>query len=459
MKIAILIAGYLRGFYENIDKIKNNIIQNNECDIYIHITQDDLEDKYHNNKINIEKIQNELKPKILIISKNLKFNNDKIINNLLNQTYKYYWLNEERNKIMNIENIKYDIVFKLRPDVHMIDYINLSITDNIIYIPSDSKMELNKLESMNDRYICDIFAYGSSQLMNQYFNFYNNIHLLINTHGIVGEKLLYYYLNENNIQYKLIDINYIVILSLCNTIAITGDSGSGKTTMSNLFSELFKNCFTLECDRYHKWERTNLNWNNYTHLNPESNYLLKMEKDVFDLKIGNNIYQIDYDHKTGKFTDKKLINSSDNIIICGLHTLYLSDKIVNLKIYLDTDDNLKIPWKINRDIKQRGHSIEYILEQIEKRKNDFIKYIQPQRDNADIVVTFYTNKKFSLDTFIVNEQLPIHLKIGVKKYNNIFNDLPIIKTEYVNGFLFLYFTYNIDYSLLIKSFIKKYSCF
>jgi len=31
-----------------------------------------------------------------------------------------------------------------------------------------------------------------------------------------------------------------------------------------------------------------------------------MEKDVFDLKIGKDIYQVDYDHSSGKFTDKKL---------------------------------------------------------------------------------------------------------------------------------------------------------
>jgi hypothetical protein len=39
MKIALLISGYLRGFKENINSIKNNIIQDHDCDIYIHITE------------------------------------------------------------------------------------------------------------------------------------------------------------------------------------------------------------------------------------------------------------------------------------------------------------------------------------------------------------------------------------------------------------------------------------
>ena len=59
-----------------------------------------------------------------------------------------------------------------------------------------------------------------------------------------------------------------------------------------------------------------------------------MNKDVFDLKLGNNIYQVDYDHKTGMFTDKQNIQSSNNIIVCGLHSHYLNNNIINLKIYI-----------------------------------------------------------------------------------------------------------------------------
>ena len=458
MKLALLIAGYLRCFYENIDKIKNNIIQNNDCDIYLHITEDDSKDKYNNKKINIDLIKREINPKILVISKNLRFVQDDKINNILNQNYKFYWLNEEKNKIAKIENINYDIVFKIRPDVYIFSTLNFEEIDyNLIYIPKDSKMDIKKLKEDNDKYLCDIIAFGPTNMMDQYFNFYINIQFYINKYGFTGETLLYYYLNENNIKYKLIDIEYIVILSLCNTIAITGDSGSGKTTISKLLKDLFKDSFILECDRYHKWERKNINWEKYTHLNPESNYLLKMENDVFDLKIGNNIFQIDYDHRNGTFTDKKLITSSDNIIVCGLHTLYLSDKIINLKIYMDTDDNLKIPWKITRDIKTRGYSMDHILKQIESRKQDLEKYILPQRENADIIISFYTKKAFSIDTFILNEQLPIYLKIGVKKFPNFCENLEIIKTDYENNFIFLYFPIRDNYDDLIKLFISN--CF
>jgi len=455
MKIALLIAGYLRGFHENIDNIKNNIIQNNECDIYMHVTENDLDDKYHNKKYTIDSIRKELNPKMLIISNNFKFSDNKTINNLLNQNYKYYLLNEEKNKFMKIENIHYNIIFKIRPDMHIHEKINFENETNVVYIPKDSKIDLNKLQNINDNHICDIFAYGDSDIMNKYFDYFNNIKNLIEEFGFVNETLLYHYLTSNKIQYNLIYLDYMMILSLCNTIAITGDSGSGKTIISTLLKNIFYDSFILECDRYHKWERKNTNWNKYTHLNPNANYLIKMEKDVFNLKIGNDIFQIDYDHKNGTFTDKYLINSKNNIIVCGLHALYLSDNIVNLKIYMDTDDNLKIPWKITRDLQKRGYSIEHILEQIEKRKEDFNKYIYPQKENADLIIRFFTNKNFDIDTFILNDDLTIYLKIGIKNTITFDKNLSFTKIEYDEKFKYYYFDNNIeDYNKVIETFVK-----
>ena len=73
MKIALLISGYLRGLLENIESIENNIIQDNSCDIYIHITENCEDDKYFNKKISIDSIKDIFKPKVLIVSNNLHF--------------------------------------------------------------------------------------------------------------------------------------------------------------------------------------------------------------------------------------------------------------------------------------------------------------------------------------------------------------------------------------------------
>ena len=444
MRIALLIAGYIRGIQENIDSIYKNIIQDNECDIYIHITDGKMDNKYYNKNTDLQYINDKLKPKLLLSSKNLQFANVKEEHqNIYNQNYKYTWLYKEMNRMIELENINYDIIVKMRPDIHILEPLNYDIDCNYLYIPKDSKMDIKKLRNPDDQYICDMFAYGTPSSMNAYFDFYTQLDNLIELHGCVNETLLYHYFEYLNIKYKQVDIQYMVILSLCNTIAITGDSGSGKSTLSVILKDLFINSFVLECDRYHKWERNDDNWKKYTHLNPEANYLTKMQEDVFDLKIGNSIYQVDYDHTKGVFTDKKSIESKDNIIICGLHSLYLPNNIANLKIYMDTHDNVRIPSKIKRDVKKRGYSIEKIFNQIKDRYDDFQKYIYPQKKNADIVIHLYTDKQFVIETFNIEEEINVFFKVGIKKHFNIYSILSKIEykynLEYEGDFIYLCF--------------------
>ena len=457
MKTALLITGYLRCFKENINNIKKYIIDENDIDIYIHLTMD-KENKYINKEIALDEVYKLLNPKIMIVSKNIHFHENNKVNNLFNQNYKLLLLNDKRKEIEQLENIKYDNIIKIRPDVYLKQHINLNNKYDKIQIPKDSKMDLAKLEKPTDKFLCDIIAYGTNELMDKYLNYYKDLENLMPKYGYINETLLYHYLNENNIVYHEVDIDFHVMLSLCNTIAITGDSGTGKTTLSNIIKNIFNNSFVLECDRYHKWERNHENWDKFTHLNPNSNYITKMQQDVFDLIIGNNIYQVDYDHKTGKFTDKELIETKDNIIVCGLHSLYIEETIINLKIYIDTDENLRIPWKISRDIKKRRYSIEKIMEQIDKRKEDFNKYILPQKNKADIIINFYTDKLFHVDNFIPDEKLNIFLRIGISNnfnINKIIASLNITKFVNEKGHIYLYFNDYYKYEDIIKTIITN----
>lgn len=423
MKIALLISGYVRTFENNINHFKSNLLQNHDVDIYIHKTKNEKNDKY-NNKNNWNKIKSLINPKIILETNNLYFDDNCKINNVMNQFYKFYILNKVKNSIEKEENILYDIVVKWRPDIllnNKIDFTN--IEQNSIYIPQDSKIDTSKLKNKNDNYLCDIIAYGDNNSMNYYFNFYKKLNVLIKNYGYCSETLLYHYLQD--ITYKKLDIDYSVILSTCNVISVSGNSGSGKTTLSSYLQKDISNSFILECDRYHKWERGNENWKKCTHLDTNSNYITKMQKDVFDLKLGKNIYQVDYDHKTGKFTNEKLIESKDTVLVCGLHSLYNSNS--NLNIFMDTMKDLNTIWKIKRDIKKRGYTIKKVLENIKKREKDFIEYILPQKKNADIIVNFYTNDEVSFTDLERNYEIKLNIFIKKKenilqyiiKYNNI----------------------------------------
>lgn len=414
MKIACLISGLPRSFQHNIKMIKNIFGEN--TDYFLHVT-DNFKDKYNNSSTNYTKIVEELKPVLIITEKDIDFEITKF-KNIKKQWYKINIINNIRINYEKINGIKYDIIIRIRPDLFILDdYINFhNVEDGIIYGKND-----------------EIF-YGNSNTFNKVsdliYDFDKSSKNVVNV-----TDFFFNYLKDQNIKFVNIDLKYKLILTECNIIAISGDSGCGKTTLIENLDKIFKaNTLKIEGDRYHKWERGDPNWEKYTHLNPEANYICKFREDTFNLKFGENIYQVDYDHSTGKFTDKKEIISAKNILMCGLHTLYddNTNKMFNLKIFVDTDKNLKYFWKIKRDILKRGYTIDQVLDNIKKRESDNVQFIEPQKKKSDIIIKFFTDNNFDYKN--ISDSPNIYLKISSKK--NILKFLKILDK------------YNIEYNIL-----------
>lgn len=442
MSTAILISGYLR-HYDNIlnfikTEIKPHFLQ---CDIFIHITKNESkEDKYFNlidEENDVKKIMSSINPKCILIESNETYSTNKNINSTINQWSKLYRLNELKKSYETIKNKKYDLVIRLRPDLNIREknLFNKKYNLNKIYVPKDSKIDKSKLVNISDNFICDAFAFGDSQTMDKYFSIYDGILNKIQKFGHVSETILYNHLININQDYEKIDVDYGFILSKCNIFAICGDSGSGKSTLSNLLKNYYNDSFTLECDRYHKWERGDENWETFTHLNPNANYIEKMKEDVFSLKVGKEIYQVDYDHSTGRFTEKKQINPSSNLIVCGLHTIY-DDKInsiYDIKIFMDPQKELKYKWKIIRDVKDRGYTIDKVLENIKKREKDFQEFIYPQKNNSDLVVHFYSDDTIHLNNLFC--EYNISLKLSISKRMDLTDILEKLKNKKISFLL------------------------
>lgn len=180
-------------------------------------------------------------------------------------------------------------------------------------------------------------------------------------------------------------------------IGISGDSGVGKSTMQQKLRELLPNNYLLviEGDGDHKWERGDKNWNEYTHLNPKANYLYRQAQDINKLKNGEYVYRVSYDHSSGSFTKKQIIKPRKFISLSGLHTFYLPQlrNCLDLKIFMEADEELRCIWKISRDCSSRNQSENSIKKSISDRYSDSMKYIVPQRDCADIIFHYILEEK------------------------------------------------------------------
>ena len=187
-------------------------------------------------------------------------------------------------------------------------------------------------------------------------------------------------------------------------ISISGKSGVGKTTISNIISHCIGSfrCLILSTDDLHKYDRYNVAWNSTTHFNPKANNIELGDFHFSNLCKGKPIHRSIYNHDTGRFNPPKLISSKPFIINEGLHA-YFSDTMKTLsdfKIYVDTDDKLTTLWKVNRDVKYRDKSESDVLKSIQKRKKDE-HFIESQKQYADLIVKFYLDDdevKLSVET-------------------------------------------------------------
>ena len=194
-------------------------------------------------------------------------------------------------------------------------------------------------------------------------------------------------------------------------IGIGGDSGTGKTTLLNIIQDILGNkLLQIEGDGEHKWERGDDNWTKLTHLDPKANHIHKQAEAIYNLKLNKTIQRSEYDHNTGKFTNPLDVKPKDFIAISGLHPFYLPKlrKVIDLKIYMDTSEELRRHWKILRDTKKRGYSLEKILDQIESRMDDAKKYIYPQKEFSDLIINY-----FSIDDFILGDE-DTNINLGLK---------------------------------------------
>jgi len=216
------------------------------------------------------------------------------------------------------------------------------------------------------------------------------------------------------------------------SIGIGGDSGVGKTLLLNNFKDILgSRVIQIEGDGEHKWERGNENWKKYTHLDPKANFMHKQADIINSLKHNQTIFRKEYDHSTGDFTSPLKVQPKDFIVIAGLHPFYLPKlrKNIDIKIYLDTDETLRRHWKILRDTKKRGYSIEKILSQIEIRMKDAKKYIYPQKNFADLIINFYPINKINPGEYYKN--IDLGLKVTLDASINMENILEKLNCDYI----------------------------
>ncbi len=198
-------------------------------------------------------------------------------------------------------------------------------------------------------------------------------------------------------------------------LAVGGDSGTGKTTLTRGIYEIFgeENILNVCLDDYHTLDREEREHERITALNPIANNIQLMEEHVRHLREGRTVVKPVYDHSTGKFGEPEVVHPCPVVIIRGLFPL-LTHKLrsmFDVRVWLDPEDALKYHWKLQRDVAQRGYVVEQVIAQIIHRQDDLRQFILPQARHADIIVRFMTSPNYFQKRRAdgADESLPVRL--------------------------------------------------
>ena len=191
-------------------------------------------------------------------------------------------------------------------------------------------------------------------------------------------------------------------------IGVTGGSGSGKTTVSRaIFEQLHgHSLLMLQEDSYYN-DQSDMPFEeriktNYDHPNAfDTELLVKHLKDLLDWKtIEKPIY--DYTEHT-RSSEVEKVEPKEVIILEGI--LVLNDPalrdLMDIKIFVDTDDDIRIIRRIQRDIEERGRSLQSVIDQYKSTvKPMYHQFIEPTKRYADIIVPEGGENQVAIDLLV-----------------------------------------------------------
>ena len=188
-------------------------------------------------------------------------------------------------------------------------------------------------------------------------------------------------------------------------IGIAGGTASGKSTISKKVfaaSEPYGSVVVINLDDYYKIsdkpfaEREKIN---YDH--PDTFDIELMVRHINDLKNGIAIKKPIYDFVNHIRSERyEIVNPSNVVIIEGILALAIPEleKEFDIKIFVDTPDDIRFIRRLKRDISKRGRTVESVINQyLETVRPMHLTFVEPSKKNANIIIPEGGNNTVAID--------------------------------------------------------------
>ena len=203
------------------------------------------------------------------------------------------------------------------------------------------------------------------------------------------------------------------------TIGIAGGTGSGKTTITRRLLQRFPDSVSVVYhDNYYK-AHDDMTYEQRSHLNydcPDAFDTELLLRDLAALRRGEEIRCPVYDYTVHNRSDKTvLVKPAPVVIVEGI--LIFEDKricdLLDIKIFVDTDADVRILRRIVRDVRDRGRSLESVVDQyLTTVKPMHEMYVEPSKRNADIIIPEGGHNLVAMDMLI--ERINAHVNGAAK---------------------------------------------
>ena len=189
-------------------------------------------------------------------------------------------------------------------------------------------------------------------------------------------------------------------------IGITGGSGSGKSTIVRKISEVCPDFVFIPQDNYYRSavfvNNSNITAYNFDH--PDAFDMELLHSHLSALKNFESIDMPQYDfvhHCRMKETIR--LEPAPLVIVEGLMVLYDPEirKLLDLKIYVDTPDDIRFIRRLLRDINERGRTLDSVVKQyLEVVRPGHASFIEPTKEYADLIIPEGGNNQNALKVLI-----------------------------------------------------------
>ena len=190
-------------------------------------------------------------------------------------------------------------------------------------------------------------------------------------------------------------------------LGIAGGTASGKTTVARKIHEAFASRVAfIDQDSYYRpldhlslEERREVNFDH-----PDAFDSDLLVAHVKALKGGQSVEKPVYDFVTSTRQPRTVaVNSADLILIEGILVLHMEAlrQEMDVRIFVETEDDVRIIRRLTRDIKERGRDFDHVIHQYFKHVRPMhMAFVEPSKRWADIVVPHGGNNEIAIDMLV-----------------------------------------------------------